>query len=101
MLGFVVLGDFEGWRKAMSWGIWIYRCPSLVDLRPQRPKETARKKRKLRFWGRQSPGEADRQTNKHVDLCWLDSFGKQWRVGFGWAWVGVGPADQRKEWAVL
>lgn len=37
-----------GWRKAMGWGIWIYRGPSLVGLRPQRPRETARKKWKLR-----------------------------------------------------
>lgn len=90
MLGFVVLSHFRGWRKAMSWGIWVYRGPSLVDLRPQRPRETPRKKRKRRFWGRQRLGEADRQTNKHADLCWLDSFGKQWRVGLGGPGWGSG-----------
>lgn len=64
----------------MSWGFWVYRDPSLVDLRPQRLRETVRKKRKLRDWDRQRQGEADRQTNKHVDLCWLDYFEKQWRI---------------------
>lgn len=58
----------------MSWGI---RDPSLINLKPQRLRETARKKQKLRNWDRQRLGEADRQTNKHIDLCWLDSFGKQ------------------------
>lgn len=50
---------------------------------------------------RQRLGGADRQTNKHVDLCWLDSFGKQWRIRLGWAWVGGGWWISRKEWAVL
>lgn len=68
MLGFVVLSRFGGWRKAMSWSIWIYRGPSFVDLRPQRPRETASKKRKRRFWGRQTLGEADRQTGRQTNM---------------------------------
>lgn len=64
----------------MSWGFWVYGDPCLADLRPQRLRETVRKKRKLRDWDRQRQGEADRQTNKRVDLCWLDYLEKQWRI---------------------
>lgn len=78
----------------MSWGIWVCRGLSLMDLRPQRLRETVGKKRKLRDWNRQRLGEADRQTNKRVDLCWLDSFEKQWRIRLGCAWVEAGQADQ-------
>lgn len=63
-------------------------------MRPQRLTEAVRKKRKVRDWERQRLGEADRQTNKHGDLCWLGSSEKQWRVRLGWAWVGAGQADQ-------
>lgn len=35
--------------------------------------KTKQNPQKFRDRERQSLGEADRQTNKHVDLCWLDS----------------------------
>lgn len=59
------------------------------------------KKQRLEDGERHRLGGADRQTNKHVDLCWLNSCGKQERIRLGWPGWGANRRISRKEWAVL
>lgn len=102
MLGFVVLRHV-GWRKAMGWGIWIYRGPSKpCGFEATETKRNCKKEVEVERQDRQRLGGADRQTNKHrfvlAGFLWK---AVEDRLGWAWIWGGGWLADQPEGRGVL